>query len=65
LETLLKGFKAQFWFGFAATVIGSLLALTLRVGRRGTLDEIRESNLAKKAEQEKDAESHSIKSHET
>jgi hypothetical protein len=66
LEKLIKGFQAQFWFGFAATVIGSLLALTLRVGKRGTLDEIRESNLAKKVEQEKpDLDSHSFKSQET
>jgi len=52
---LLKGFQAQFWFSFASAIIGALIALTLKIGRRGTHDEIREDQMTRKAQQEKDA----------
>jgi hypothetical protein len=66
LEQLIKGFQAMFWLGFAAAVIAAVLALTMRLGKRGTRDEIRQSQLAKKAELEKRvAESHSSESQES
>jgi hypothetical protein len=45
---LIKGFQAQFWFSFGSAVLGALGALTLKIGRRGTHDEIREDQRAKK-----------------
>jgi len=54
-EQLVKGFQAQFWFSFASAVLGALLALTLKIGRRGTHDEIREDQMTRKAQQEKEA----------
>jgi hypothetical protein len=32
---LAKGFHAAFWFGFGASVIAALTAMTLRIGTRG------------------------------
>jgi hypothetical protein len=56
----------MFWLGFAAAVIAAVLALFMRLGKRGTRDEIRQSQLAKKEEQEKRAaESHSSESQES
>jgi len=46
VKQLLKGFQAQFWFSFASAVISAFLGLTLRLGKRGTLDEIRQNQLA-------------------
>jgi hypothetical protein len=54
-EQLVKGFQAQFWFSFASAIICALLALTLKIGRRGTHDEIREDQMTRKAQEEKDA----------
>ena len=45
---LIKGFQAQFWFSFGSAVLGALGALTLKIGRRGTHDEIREDQRARK-----------------
>jgi hypothetical protein len=45
---LIKGFQAQFWFSFGSAVLGALGALTLKIGRRGTQDEIREGQRARK-----------------
>ena len=38
---LIKGFQAQFWLSFASATLGALGAFALRLGRRGTHDEIR------------------------
>jgi hypothetical protein len=49
---LIKGFQAQFWFSFGSAVLGALGALTLKIGRRGTHDEVREGQRKQeKAEQ--------------
>jgi hypothetical protein len=48
---LIKGFQAQFWFSFGSATLAALGALTLKIGRRGTHDEIRE---ARRADQERE-----------
>ena len=50
-EQLIKGFQAQFWFSFASATIGAVIALTLKIGRRGTHDEIRAERFARKGQQ--------------
>lgn len=51
-EQLIKGFQAQFWFSFASATIGALIiALTLKIGRRGT-HEIRDEHYSRKAQKE-------------
>ena len=54
-EQLIKGFQAQFWFSFVSAIIGALIALTLKIGRRGTHDEIRKDHITRKAQQDKHA----------
>jgi len=51
-EQLVKGFRAQFWFSFASATVGAFIALTLKIGMRGTHDEIRDAHNARKAQQE-------------
>ena len=43
---LIKGFQAQFWFSFGSATLAALGALTLKIGRRGTHDEIHEARRA-------------------
>jgi hypothetical protein len=51
-QQLIKGFQAQFWFSFGSATLGALGALTLKLGRRGTHDEIRKERITRKAEQD-------------
>lgn len=54
---LIKGFQAQFWLSFASATLGALGALLLRLGRRGTHDEIRFGHDARNAHLEQGQQS--------
>jgi len=54
VQQLVKGFRAQFWFSFASATVGALIALTLKIGMRGTHAEIRDAHIARKAQQEEE-----------